>query len=145
MLPGRKSAFRAGFWPDCYRCFPGSSPAKIWPGRLIYGPEASLRNIEYLGEGLGGSFRGSFCCFLVDLCGILGSFLALLGPYWPLWAPSEYLKVRCFKGYQRRGPRSLPWWEGKLIWPWPLVGDAALEIPHALRGCPLAVIKNIYF
>jgi hypothetical protein len=26
---------------------PGSSPAKIRPGRPIYGPEALLRNIEY--------------------------------------------------------------------------------------------------
>ena len=69
MLPARKSAFRAGFWPDCYRertqiglpaglrpagglisvlSFPGSSPAKIRPGRPIYGPEALLHNIEYL-------------------------------------------------------------------------------------------------
>ena len=61
MLPGRKSAFRAGFWSDCYRentgpafgrpegrfrCFPGSSPTKIRPGRPIYGPEALLHNIE---------------------------------------------------------------------------------------------------
>ncbi len=28
------------------RCFPGSSPAKIWPGRPISGPEALLPNIE---------------------------------------------------------------------------------------------------
>jgi hypothetical protein len=74
MLPGRKSAFRAGFQPDCYRenteigppagrrpaqgrfrCFPGSSPAQIRPGRPISGPEALLRNIEYPWEGLGGS------------------------------------------------------------------------------------------
>ncbi len=65
MLPARKSAFRAGFWPDCYRerteigppagrrpaegrpgCFPGSSPAKFRPGRPISGSEAVLRNIE---------------------------------------------------------------------------------------------------
>jgi hypothetical protein len=57
VVPGRESAFRAGFWPDCYRenaeigrpeCrfrfFPGSSPAKIRPGRPIYGPEALLPN-----------------------------------------------------------------------------------------------------
>ncbi len=29
-----------------FRCFPGSSPAKIWPGRPIYGPEPLLHNIE---------------------------------------------------------------------------------------------------
>ncbi len=63
VLPGRKSAFRAGFWPDCYResdrnrpsgrpegrfgYFPGSGPAKIRPGKLICGPEALLRNTEH--------------------------------------------------------------------------------------------------
>jgi hypothetical protein len=66
VLPGRNSAFRAGFWPDCYRentkiglwpaegrpearfwCLPGSSPAKIRPGRPSSGPEALSRNIEY--------------------------------------------------------------------------------------------------
>jgi hypothetical protein len=65
VFPGRKSAFRAGFWVDCYRenteirlrraegrpagrfqGFPGSSPAKMRPGRPIYGQEALLRNIE---------------------------------------------------------------------------------------------------
>ena len=65
VLPGRKSAFRAGFWPDCFResteigpgrpkagrradfgAFPGSRLAKIRPGRPIYSPEALLRNIE---------------------------------------------------------------------------------------------------
>ena len=70
VLPGRTSAFRAGFWPDSYResteighpagrrpagggryrYFPGSSPAKIRPGRSISGPEALLRIIEYLTE-----------------------------------------------------------------------------------------------
>ncbi len=64
--PGRESAFRAGFGPDCFRkeprsalrpaegrlegrfrCFPTSSPAKIRPGRPISGPEALLRNMEY--------------------------------------------------------------------------------------------------
>jgi hypothetical protein len=54
VLPGRKSGFRAGFWRYCYwerpksalrpafgrpesrfRCFPGSSTAKIQPGRPI--------------------------------------------------------------------------------------------------------------
>ncbi len=30
-----------------FKCFPGSSPAKIRPGRPIYGPEALLSNIEY--------------------------------------------------------------------------------------------------
>ena len=62
LVPGRKSAFRAGFWPDCYResteigppaslrpafgrpegrfrCFPGCSPAKIRPGSPTYGLE----------------------------------------------------------------------------------------------------------
>ncbi len=68
VLPDRKSAFRVGFGPDCYReslkigppdgrrpaggpiflCFPGSSPAKIRPGSSISGPEALLRNIEYM-------------------------------------------------------------------------------------------------
>ncbi len=43
MLPGRKSAFRGGF-----SCFPGSSPAKIRLARPISGPEALLRNIEYV-------------------------------------------------------------------------------------------------
>ncbi len=65
MPPGRKSAFRARFWPDCYRKnteiglrpafgrpegplqrFPGSSPAKIRPGSVISGPEALLRNMK---------------------------------------------------------------------------------------------------
>ncbi len=81
VLPGRKSDFRAGFWPDCYRestkigppaegqpegrfrCFPGSSPAEIRPGRLIYGPEALLRNIEYPWESLGGSLGVVFVEF----------------------------------------------------------------------------------
>ena len=63
--PGHKSAFRAGFWQDCYResteidppagrrlagrpisMLSGNSPAKIQPGRRIYGPEALPRNIE---------------------------------------------------------------------------------------------------
>ena len=44
-----KSALRPAFGrPECrFRCFPGSSPAKILPGRPISGPEALLRNIEY--------------------------------------------------------------------------------------------------
>ncbi len=46
VLPGRKSAVRAGFWPDCYRESTGSSPVKIRPGRPISCPEALLRNIE---------------------------------------------------------------------------------------------------
>jgi hypothetical protein len=76
-LPGRKSAFRARFGPDCYRestkirlrpafgrpegrfqSFPGSSPAKIWPGRPINGPEALLHNIEYLFISCNGSLEG---------------------------------------------------------------------------------------
>ncbi len=56
------SASGPEFWPDCHRknseigppagrtadfvFFPGSSPAKIRPGRPISGPEALLRNIE---------------------------------------------------------------------------------------------------
>ena len=28
---------------QCFQCFRGSSPARIRPGRLIYGPEALLR------------------------------------------------------------------------------------------------------
>jgi hypothetical protein len=49
-----KTAFRpAEGRPDGqFRCFPGSSPAKIRPGRPIYGPEALLRNMEYFATGL---------------------------------------------------------------------------------------------
>ncbi len=66
VLPGRKSDFRAGFGRIAtgkasksallpafgrpygrFRFFPGSSPAQIWPGRSISGPEALLRNIDY--------------------------------------------------------------------------------------------------
>jgi hypothetical protein len=53
MFPGRKSAFRAGFWPNCNRERPpisvlsGSNRATIRPGRPIYGPKALLRNMEY--------------------------------------------------------------------------------------------------
>ncbi len=59
---GRKSAFRAGFWPDCYRestdigrradfeAFPVAVRPKIQLGRPICGPEALLRNIEYTGD-----------------------------------------------------------------------------------------------
>ncbi len=62
VLPGRKSAFRVGFCPDCYRegteigppaglrpaggrsrCF----PVAVRPGRPISGPEARLRKLEY--------------------------------------------------------------------------------------------------
>jgi hypothetical protein len=32
------------------RCFPGSSPAKIRPGRPIYGPEALLCNIDHYND-----------------------------------------------------------------------------------------------
>ena len=38
--------FRAGFLPGCFRA--GSSLAKIWPGRPIYGPGALLCNIKFL-------------------------------------------------------------------------------------------------
>jgi hypothetical protein len=31
-----------------FRCFPGSSPATLRPGRPFYGPETLLRNIGYL-------------------------------------------------------------------------------------------------
>ena len=31
-----------------FQCFPGSSPAKIRPGRPFNGPEALLRNIAYV-------------------------------------------------------------------------------------------------
>ena len=34
-----------------FRFFPGTSPAKIRPGRPIYGLEALLRNIEYISSG----------------------------------------------------------------------------------------------
>ena len=45
MLPARKSAFRAGFWPDCdWESTeigpPAGRRAKIRPGRPISGPEA---------------------------------------------------------------------------------------------------------
>ena len=40
VLPGRNSAFRAGFWLDCYR-----DKTEIGPARPIYGPETLLRNI----------------------------------------------------------------------------------------------------
>jgi hypothetical protein len=79
-IAGRKSVFRAGFWPDCYRespealrpafgqlegrfrCLPGSIPAKIRPGRPISGPEALLRSIGQPGTnpepaGFAGRFR----------------------------------------------------------------------------------------
>ncbi len=67
MVSGRKAAFRAGFWQDSVResteidppagrrpagrpirFFPGSSPAKIRPGMPIFGPEAPLRNMDYV-------------------------------------------------------------------------------------------------
>ncbi len=75
VLPGRHSG--QDVWPDCcrettesplrqakdrpegrFRCFPGSSPAKIRPGRPISGPEALLRNIEC---GLERWITGVFC------------------------------------------------------------------------------------
>jgi hypothetical protein len=40
-----------------YRCFPGSSPATIRPGKPIYRLEALLRNIEYFAVAV-------FCCML---------------------------------------------------------------------------------
>jgi hypothetical protein len=50
LLPGSrsKSALRPAFGrPEGrFRCFPGSSPAEIRPGRPISGPEALLRIIE---------------------------------------------------------------------------------------------------
>ncbi len=48
-LKASTSALRSAFGrPEGrFRCFPGSSPAKIRPGRLISGPEALLHNIEY--------------------------------------------------------------------------------------------------
>ena len=47
LLPGKhRPAF--GRPEDRFRCFPGSSPAEIRPGRPISGPEALLRNVEYL-------------------------------------------------------------------------------------------------
>ncbi len=68
VLPGRKSDFRDGFGPDCYRegteigppapagrrpaggpisVFPGSSPAKILSGKPISGPEPLSRTIVH--------------------------------------------------------------------------------------------------
>ncbi len=50
LLPGKR---RNLLWPTfgrqeaLFRCFPGSRPAKIQPGRPNSGPEAVLRNIEY--------------------------------------------------------------------------------------------------
>ncbi len=69
MLSGRKWAFRAGFWPDCYAesteigppeglpeshfgVFPVAVRPKIQPGKPIYGPEAVLCNIECPWDGL---------------------------------------------------------------------------------------------
>ncbi len=68
MFPGRKSAFRVGFWPVgylerseigppagllpaggfCFVCFPGSSPARIWLARPILGPEALVHNMMHV-------------------------------------------------------------------------------------------------
>ncbi len=57
-----KSALRpAGGRPEGrFRCFPGRSPAKIRPGRPIYGPEALLRDIEYLQAHQHAFVRDSF-------------------------------------------------------------------------------------
>ncbi len=86
MLPGRKSAFRAGFGPDCYwegneigppagrRANLGVFPAKIRPGRPLSGPEALLRNIGYPWEGFGlvwGVVLGVFLLFFVILGEVL--------------------------------------------------------------------------
>jgi hypothetical protein len=49
-----------------FRRFPGSSPAKIQPGRLIYGPEALLHNIEYMH---GTPFKRSRTICRVAACG----------------------------------------------------------------------------
>ncbi len=65
------------------RCFPGRGPAKIRPGRPIYGPEALLRNIEYPGEGLGGRFE----VVVVDFWWICLVFGVLFAPIKPLLAP----------------------------------------------------------
>ncbi len=65
----------------------GSSPAKIRPGRPIYGPEALLRNIEYPWEGLGGilvvvlMICDGFVWFVGVLFGPIRFLLALIGPY----------------------------------------------------------------
>ncbi len=84
MLPGRKSAVRAGFWPDCYRerteISPpaGSSPAQIRPGSPISGPEAVLRNIEYK---VASHFAWHFWLEPVTLDAVMGHF-ALTGFYY---------------------------------------------------------------
>ncbi len=70
VLPGRKSAFRAGFWPDCYRenteihLIPGSSPAKILPGRPISGSKALLHNLEYRNLFRSRVYPGLYTCML---------------------------------------------------------------------------------
>ncbi len=45
-LPGKHRNRSLGRPEGRFPWFPGSSPAKIRPGRPIYGPEALLRNIE---------------------------------------------------------------------------------------------------
>ena len=63
LLPGKQeSALRPaeGRPEDRFRCFPGSSPAKIRPGSPISGPEALMRNIEYKVSFLGGKGPSGF-------------------------------------------------------------------------------------
>ncbi len=47
LLPGKNRNLPSGRPEGRFRFFPGGSPAKIRPGRPIYGPEAILHNIEY--------------------------------------------------------------------------------------------------
>ena len=59
LLPGKHRNRFSGRPEGRFRCFPGSSPAKIWPGSPMSGPEALLRNIEYPYPSLGhGSPKG---------------------------------------------------------------------------------------
>jgi hypothetical protein len=77
VLPGRHSAFRARFWRDCCRenmkigrpagqrpaggrfsCLPGSSPAKIWPGRTISGPKHYCETQSRLRRNFGRTATG---------------------------------------------------------------------------------------
>ncbi len=66
LLPGKNRS----------RCFPGSSPAQIRPGRPISGPESLLRNIKYIRTGT--LIRKLKCIFF--FWPFLGRFPAKFGP-----------------------------------------------------------------
>ncbi len=54
--PGKEP--KGALWPAAgrpggrFRCFPGSGPAKIRPGKPISGPEVPLRNIDWVPRAL---------------------------------------------------------------------------------------------